>query len=253
MKMFIASIGIGIAVAVPTIFGLLPPIIGASALLMLIVIKDLIFAIFARGAPMELIKARMSGGVVLGIVKRTREIVFGRFHPSAGMINTGKHGSFNLMPERLYSLGGVAFGIAPEKIGYNVGVDHAQLVAELKKRGINKISEVCDVDEYGQVLNFKDDPRIKDLKVVMKPELTTFDDFYKYTTEAANPIHQDANIKLGIAQGLLGKEMGKIAWLIGAGVLIFLVCLGAFVLLQWGGGGKPVEIIIDNARHVISA
>lgn len=253
MKMFILVIILSVLAGIPTMIGVIPTFIGVPAMLLITIIFVAIFAVFSRGPAMEMIRARMFGGLLAMVMRRDKRARLERFEPQGGMIHTGKHGSFNIMSDRIYSLHGLPLAVFPEKVGYNVGIDHAQLVDELKKLGIANIGEVCDLDDYGRFLNFKDDPRIKDLKIKVEPWQAGFDDFYKYTTEAANPIHQDANIKIGIAQGLLGKEMGKLAWLIGAGILVFLVCLGVFVLLQWGGGGsqEPIRIIVENGAGTV--
>lgn len=241
--------------ALLTGFVMVHPLIGAIVMLSLSITFLMLFLVIARGPAMQFMKARLHGGMILTVVKRDRQAKFGRIMPHAGMARTRDHGAFTMMPGKIYSAGGTPWAVAPENVGYNVGIDHAQLVDELKKRGINNVTEIADVDAYGRVLNFKDDERIKDLKKKydVKPEMTSFDDFYRYTTEAANPIHQEANISLGINQGLLGQAVQKYGFIIAAGIGMMFACVGVYMLLQQSGGGtETIEIIIDNAKHVIN-
>jgi len=244
MKAFLAPLAIFIAIAIPTLFGIIPAVIGVAALLLIVVIKDIIIMVFARGAPLEMIKMRMTGGILWGVVKHTGQLMIKRFQPSAGMVRTGHHGTFNIEPEGLLYVDGMPLGIAPEDVGYNIRVTDAQLVEEMKKRGISDIHEVCDMDPYGYVLNFKDDPRIKDLKIDVKPRQISLKNFAKYVTAAANPHGVDANIEIGIKQARK-KDITKMAWLVGAGILIFLVCIGVFVLLS-SGRVQEVKVIVEN-------
>lgn len=258
-KGFILPLVLVVVFGVLTMLDFIPVFLGIPAMLIVVMIKDVIFMTFARGLPMSIISTRMMGGLLWGVIKKTGEIVVDRFIPQAGMVFTKIHGAFTIMSERVYRVGGVPIGFAPENAGYNIGFDHVRFVKELKKLGINDIREIADVNEYGQIINLKDDPRIKDIKKKIKiiPEqvdLSGFDDFYRYMGEAANPYHQDANIKLGIAQGMFGgKEKTGMLATIGVVVFIVIIAMGALYMLTSGGGEQVVRVIVDEGGNVIPA
>lgn len=252
MKIMLGFIVVMAMVALVTGIGMIPAIIGSMTMMVFAVIQLVLFSVLARGPAMEFIKTRLHGGMVLTVVRRDRQAAFGRVQAQAGMVKTKHHGAFNLMPEAIYSAGGISWAIAPEKVGYVVKPEHGQIAEEMKKRGVGSITEISDTDEFGRVTNLKDTKEVKD-EIEVKPQMTTFDDMYKYCAEAANPIHQDTNIYLGIKQGLIGKVgegWGK--WIVLGGLGFLFAALGAYILLQ-GGSGKTIEIIIDNAKHVITA
>lgn len=256
MKKLIIPLVVVVALAIPTMLGIIPVFLGVPAMLLVVVLKDVIFLVFARGLPMAIISTRMMGGLLWGIVRRN-EIVVDRFIPEMGTIQTKKSGLYTVMPERIVKIGGVPIGFAPENVGYNVGMDDVQLVNELNERGIKDIREITDRNEYGQIIGIKDDSRINDIKDKIKVtpkqiDLGGFDRFYRYCAEAANPYHQEARVKIGIAQGTLGKPDTKTGWLVGIGVMVFLVMLGLVILnMLTGGGEETVQVIVDNASHVI--
>jgi len=268
-KTFIIPIILIVGVAIPTILGFIPAVLGASAMLLIVILKDIIMMFFLRGLPMAMAACRMQGGMLWGVVKKNKTIRAGRINPSAGMTPTEEHGRFTLMGPQMYSLDGIPIGFAPEDVGYNVGFDHVSLVNMLKARGINDITEVCDVDEFGYFKNWKDDPRIRDLKADdetikelrqkygmipgVQINLSGFSDFHHYTKQAANPYHQDVNVKQGIAQGLGKGEKGVNVglWvLVGVIVGAVLTLVASFLL---GGGDQAVRVIVDNGGTVIPA
>lgn len=260
-KGFILPLILVVVFGVVTMIGYIPVFLGIPAMLIVVLIKDVIFMTFARGLPMTIIATRMSGGLLWGVVKKTGEIVIDRFLPQAGMVFTKLHGAFTIMSERIYRVGGVPIAFAPENAGYNIGFDHVRFVKELEKRGITDIREIADVNDYGQIIGLKDDPRIKDIKKKIKitpgqVDLSGFDDFYRYMAEAANPYHQDANIKLGIAQGMFGGK-GDRTNMMAMAIVIFLSLLGVgvlYMLTSGGGGGEQiVRVIIDESGNVIPA
>ena len=253
-----------VAIAIPTMLGLIPAVIGVAAMLMVAALKDVIMAVFLRGLPMAIATCRMRGGMIWAVIKRGGRIRAGRVEPRAGMVPTKEHGRFTLMGRRVYNLDGVPIAFAPEDVGYNVGFDHAAIVNILRARGINDITEVCDLDQYGFVVGFKDDPRIRDLKEDDKTirrlrekygmipgveiDLTGFDDFVKYTVAAASPFHQDVNIKEGISQGLMRREKGANVglWVI-IGVIVGAVIAFVAAWLLGGHGGETVVKVVENA------
>lgn len=236
-------------IALLTGIGIMPAMIGAMAMVVFAVLQLVVFFVIARGPAMEFIEARLRGGMVLTVVRRDRQAAFGRVQARAGMLQTKNHGAFNLMPEAIYSAGGVSWGIAPEKVGYIVKPEHGQVSEEMKRRGVGSIAEIADKDDFGRVKNLKDKKVVKD-SIEIKPQMTTFDNMYKYCAEAANPIHQDANIYLGIKQGLIGKiGEGWAKWLVLGALAFMFCCLGAYILLQ---GGGATTIIIDNTSHIIT-
>ncbi len=260
MKGFIAATVVIVAIAVPTMIGYIPAFIGVPAMILVILMKDVIFLWLARGLPMAIMMTRILGGLLWGIAGRKR-IDIDRFVPEKGTIQTKKSGSYNIMPDRLFNVGGVQLGLAPENIGYNSGLDHVQLINELKNRGINDIRDITDTNEYGQVVGIKDDERIKDIRekltVTLVPsktqiDLSGFDDFYRYTAEAANPYHHEARVTIAKAQGMLGGEKSSALKWIAAIAVIGAVCLAVLVVLT-RGGAQEVKVIIENGGHVIPA
>ena len=245
MKMFIIPIVMATLVAIPTIVGIIPVVIGAGALLALIIFTNLIVWAFARGLPVEIMNVRMRGGMLWGVIKHTGQLLIKRFQPTAGMVRTERHGTFNIEPEGLLNVDGIPLGLAPEDVGYNIRATDAQLIGELKKRGVTDISEVCDIDPYGYVTNFKDDPRIKDLKLNIEPKQLNFRDFEKYVTKAANPHGIDANIEIGIQQGQR-KEITRLMLVLFAGFAVLLACIGLWLLLGSRGGEQIVKVVYEN-------
>lgn len=264
-KAFIVPIIFIVAVAVPTMFGFIPAVIGVAAMLLIAVLKDVIMMVLLRGLPMAMASCRMQGGMLWGVVKRNKTILAGRINPSAGMTSTEKHGRFTLVGSQTYNLDGIPIGFAPEDVGYNVGFEHVALVNILKARGINDITEVCDVDEFGYFKNWKDDERIRDLKEddeTIKAlrekygptpgspmDLSGFGDFHRYTQQASNPYHQDVNVKQGIAQGLGRSEKGVNTglWVVVGVIIGAVLVLGVSFLLGGKGGEQVVRVVTDNA------
>jgi hypothetical protein len=266
-----------VCIGVPTMLGILPAFLGVPAMLAVILIKDIIFIFLSRGLPIAMMTYRLLGGIVWGIFARG-EVKASRFTPLMGTVQTKKAGSFNIMPQRLIKFDGVPMGIAPEKVSYNVGFDHIALIDELKKRGINDIQEIIDVNEYGQFENFKDDDKIKDLwdappeflgldarktkeelekleaelQAPRKDQLdmSSMDDFYRYTTVASNPYHNEARIKLGIAQGVTGKPGSSPVLILAVAAIIIVGILAAVHIL---GGQNPAPVVVQGGSNVIPA
>jgi len=265
MKSFVLPLIIVVAIAVPTMLGFIPVFLGVPAMLVVVLVKDVIFLVLARGLPMAIISVRMMGGMLWGIMEKTGNIIVDRVRPRAGMVFTKEHGAYNAVAEGKVGLDGVPLFLSPEEVGYNVKIEHLELLAKLKKRGINNILEIIDKNEYGQFKNFKDDPRIRDLKEkleqkfepglidnILKPRainLAGLNDFHRYAIESAHPFRQDANVKIGIAEGTTGGKPSKaIVWL-GVIVVIAIIALGIIMLLTRG----DVKVILENAKHVVSA
>ncbi len=196
------------------VVNIIPPVISIFVILALIGCRDVILMFLMRGLPYAIILQRLSGGVLFGVWDKQNTIKVDRFVPVAGTIQTKRHGFFNLMSDRIYNIDGVPFAVAPANIGYNVGIDQALLVKEIKKRGFSQISDYADLNEHGQVVGLKDKPELRDLKkkFEFKPpageplDLSGMNDLYRYTKEASNPYHMDARVKMGISQGLGGEQ-----------------------------------------------
>ena len=256
MKGFIAGIAVVVAIGIPTMLGFIPAFLGVPAMIAVVLIKDIIFLVLARGLPMAIIAVRMMGGFLWGIMDKTNNIVADRKRSIGGMTFTKKHGAYNTVAEAKVSFDGVPFFLAPEEVGYPVKLKHLQLIRELKNRGVNNILEVIDVNEQGQFVAWKDDPRIRDLKekYTTFPQLINLpgmNDYHRYAIESAHPFRQDANVKYGIAQGSSGQKGGS-AWMWVAVIAIFGVIAMAALFILKGGGGE-VKVIVDNASRVIPA
>lgn len=257
MKLFFIPIIICAAIGIPTIFGIVPVVLGVPVMIGSVLLVNFILGWMSRGLPYEIIKIRISGGVIMMIFKRSQQVIAKRFMPVAGVIATLKHGLYTLMPEGIRMIDGVPFLFAPEKSNYNIDMlDHILTINELKKRGINNIEEIADTDPLThKVLGLKDDPRIADIKAkfdVKTPDvinLEGMDNFYRYTKEASNPAHQDMYTKLGISQGLIGaRGGGSTKWIILAFILGAVVA-GVLAFIFTGRGGA--QIIIENTSHII--
>jgi len=250
MKAFIAAIVAVVAIAIPTMIGFIPAFLGVPAMLGIVIIKDVIFLVLARGLPMAIIAVRSAGGFLWGIMEKTGNIIVGRKRSVGGMVFTQKNGAFNVVSEGMVRLDGVPFFLAPEEVGHNVKLEHLQLLKELKSRGIHNILEVIDVNEQKQFVGWRDDPRIRDLKekYTTLPQLIYLpglNDFHRYVTESVHPFRQDANIKIGIAQGT-GRVKESRAWMWVAVIAIIGVIAMAALFILKGGGGE-VKVIIENA------
>lgn len=260
-------IGLVLAIALPTIFGVIPAAIGGGTFILLNTIYLVALWWLMRGLPNEVVATRLRGGILWAINRDTGELDVKRYVPVSGMIHTPE-ASYNLIKNRVLNVDGVPIGIAPEHTGYNVGINEALLLDELKARGINSIRDICDVDPYGRFLNFNNDERIKDLRdkyyniktgkeeaggiFYIKPWPINLDGFHHYTSKAANPVFQKANIKYGIWQGLFGQGGSGWKWAIGIGLAI---CIGLliFILIRGGGGStsENIRYIVDNAGRIV--
>lgn len=247
-----------IAAGAVGVLELIPAWIAIVIILIIVGARDFVLMALARGLPWAIVTQRIRGGILWGVWNKGNNVKIDRFEPIAGTISTKKHGSFNIMAERLFRIDGVPIGIAPDGVAYNVGFDHIALINELKKRGVSKVQDVADIDEYGQFLGWKDDKRIRDLqdKLEFNPnigepmDLGGFSDFYRYTTEAANPYHMDARIKIGISQGIgetsqKGPNYGLYA-LIGIGILAAVAI--AFLFM---GGQSDIVVNYPGGTNVI--
>lgn len=261
MKGIILALVVVTMLAVPTMLGFIPAVIGAPAMLLVVLLKDVILMVLARGLPMAMITARMMGGYLWGIMDKSNNINVGRPRYKGGMTFTKKHGAYNVVTEGGVKLDGVPFYISPEEVGFNVKLVHLELLAKLKERGVNNILEIIDVNEQNQFKNFKDDQRINDLKDelriklepglidnLIKPRvinLPGLNDYHRYVTESAHPFRQDANIQIGVAQEARnGKQSHALIW-VAVIMVVGLIGLGLLFLLM-GRGGETV-VIIENA------
>jgi len=263
MKMLTVPLAIITVVAVLTLFGMIPPILGIPAVLLILLLRDIILMIFGRGLPLSMISTRLRGGILFGVLKRGRNVAVERFDPQAGMVFTKRHGAFNVVDEGLVKMDGVPFALATEDVGFNIPPEYAWLIAELKRRGIKDIREIIDTNEYGQFVGWKDDPRIRDIRekltkqayeVLSRPvDLPGLNDLYRYVTEAAHPFRQDANVKIGIAKGAI-TTADKPRWLLYIGVMVLLVGIGVGILYMFTGGGggeHTIRIITDNGETTV--
>ena len=256
MKGFIAAIAVVVAIGIPTMLGIIPAFLGVPAMIAVVLIKDILFLVLARGLPATIISMRMFGGLLWGVMEKTGNIVVGKIKPRGGMAFTKEHGAYNVVNEGMVKIDGVPFCVASEEVGFNVKLEHLQLLKELKNRGINNILEVIDVNDQQQFVGWKDDPRIRDLKnkYTTLPQLVNLpglNDFHRYAIESAHPFRQDANVKIGVAQGT-GQVKENKAWMWVSVILIFAV-IGMAVLFMLKGGGQEVKVIVENAAPVISA
>lgn len=257
MKAFIAALAVTVAIGIPTMLGFIPTILGVPAIIGIVLIKDIIFLALARGLPMAMMSIRAMGGLLWGVMDKTNNITTGKKKTKGGMVFTKSCGAYNAVSEAMVRLDGVPLCVAPEEVGYNVKLEHLQLIKELKDRGISNILEVIDTNEQGQFTGWKDDKRIRDLKkkYTTFPQLINLpglNDYHRYAIEAAHPFRQDANVKIGIAQGTpAGAESSAWKW-IAALAIIGVIVMGIFFLLM-GGGTQEVKVITENAPHVIPA
>lgn len=252
---FIVALAVIIAIGVPTMLGFIPVILGVPAMIGVLLIRDIIFFVLARGLPMAAMSIRLMGGMLWGVMDKTNNIITDKKRTKAGMVFTKDSGAFNAVSEAMVRLDGIPLCVAPEEIGYNAKLEHLQLIKELKNRGINNILEVIDINEQGQFQGWKDDERIRDLKekYTTLPQLVNLpglNDFHRYAIEAAHPFRQDANIKIGIAQGTpAGAESSSWKWIAALAVVGIIVM--AILFLLFGRG--EVKVVTENARHVIPA
>lgn len=289
MKGMIAPLLVVVGLAVPTMLGIIPAFIGVPAMLVVILVKDIIFIVLSRGLPWAMVTQRLRGGLIWGVVKRG-EVDAECFQPLMGTVQTKRHGSFNIMPERILRFMGVPVGLAPENVAYNVGIDHVNLIGELKERGIDQVSDIVDTNEYGQFLGFKDDERIKDLwdcpnewldetgkkvKKTMKAldnqvkkgnleiknnqiisnsqiDMSSMDDFYKYTITASNPYHNEARIKLGIAQRVSPRKGTSPVLILAIAAVVIVGILAAMSILG-GNDATAASNVAQNSSNVITA
>lgn len=256
MKGFVAPLIPFFAFAILTMFGFIPAFLGVPAMIIVVLVRDTIFAMLARGLPMAMISIRAAGGMLWGVMEKTGNIIAAKKNPIAGMVFTKEKGAYNVVSEGMFKLDGVPICVAPEEIGFNPKIEHLQLIGELKKRGIMNILEVIDVNDQGQFLGWKDDPRIADLKVkyATLPQLINFpglNDFHRYAIESAHPFRQDANVKIGIARGTQSpKERSPWIWV---AVIMAIGFFGIMALYMLTQGNKEVIVLVDNARQVIPA
>lgn len=211
-----------------------------------------VFLFLARGLPWKAMMARLKGKFLLLICKRTRELASGPVDVKFGVARTKKSGSFNILPEKVYSAGGIPVGICPEDVGFNISPEDAQVSEWMEKQGIHDIREITDRDAYDRVKNLKDDPKIIDSKtkkpipIKIEQRTTDFNTLYRYVQKASHPAGQDANIDYGIAEGTLGLGMGKMAYLIPLGIFIFLIFLGLIVFRTMNPTQPIINVTIEN-------
>jgi hypothetical protein len=255
MKGIIIPLGAAAAAGVLGIVNIIPPFFAIILVLAILLCRDVVLMALMRGLPYSIVTQRIQGGIMWGVWNKTNTVKVGRFQPMAGTIQTQNHGLFNVMPDRIIKIDGVPFGFAPDGVGYNIGFDHALLIKELKKRGIDKVQDVADMGPHGEILGWKDDKRIEDLKTKFEftptpgepLELSGFNDIYRYTREAANPYHMDARVKIGISQGLEGQQRSGPNW--GLYILGIACVIGAVIALVviFGGNEEIVVNVVSDA------
>jgi hypothetical protein len=103
----------------------------------------------------------------------------------------------------------------------------------------------------------KDDEIIRALKEKygqipgVQIDLDGFSDFYRYSKEASNPYHQDANVKQGIAQGLGEQKKSNTGLWVLLGVIVgVVVAIVAAKFLGGGGGEQIIRIVSENIETV---
>lgn len=249
MKLIMLLLGpvvVGVILSLAGAFGLIPPLISSVVIFVCFLMMVLIVTFLVRGPAQAFIEARLNGGIVLGVMKRDKTAIFGTAKPVHGMVRTKSHGAFTIMPESIYIAQGVPVAIAPESVGFTVKPEHAQLVKKLKKDGIKDVTDLVELDEHGFPKKLKNNAIVsKDYPIT--PETVSYDDLYLYVQEAANPAHQDANIQIGIAQGLrgVGKNYG---WLVFVGLMVLFVFVGLWLLLQYHPPNP--EVVVRIAENV---
>lgn len=228
------------------------------------------------------ITAKLQGGYVLGILRRDRAAVFNRFVPKGDKIYTKNHGTFILTPGTTYNAG-VSFAIAPGNVGIGVTPEFGQLTSDLVEEGANDIRDLVTTDLLGRAVAVGEqksyeveievkqpDGSVEKVKkqIFVPPNITgealtkllrprtirlatvSFDDLWKFTQYNVHPGYTDADIKMGIAQGMFGKEQTRIIiYAIAAAIVIAAFCIGAYVLLQYHQ--NPITVIRDNLSNVV--
>ena len=233
-------------------FGLLPPALTGIIAIIGAFVLFLLPAVLVSGPAAAFVEAKLKKAMVLAIMKRDKTAIFGAVVPKAGMVRTKRHGAYTVMPESVYLAGGVPVAIAPEYVGFTVKPEHAQLVDKLQANGAKNVEDMVELDEYGFPKGLKQS-ELATKKYPVEPYTVSFDQLYQYVQEAASPAHQDANIQLGIAQGLAGAQTKNYSWLVFAGLLVLFVFVGLWLLLQYHPPAPEVivKMIPENAPPLV--
>jgi len=225
----------------------------------------------------EFMTAKLSGGMVLAILRRDRSGAVKRFVPVLNTIYTKKHGAFKVNPETVYNVG-VPFAFAPGNVGVTIKPEYGQLTKELTDAGIENLNDLAtrdlmgrpvklgEMDKYTITVKVKDaegnvteeekqafvPPKITGEraakllgKVELKQETTSLDDLWRFVGRNVHPGYTDTDIKVGVAKDTYGKDQIKYIWyILAAGIATFLICLGVYLVLQYHA--TPVQTIKEN-------
>jgi len=250
-------------------------VIGLASYVMVVMVSKLTPA-------WEFVCAKISGGIVLAILRRDRSGAIKRFVPKLNTIYTKNHGAIKINPETVYNCG-VPFVIAPGNVGVGVKPEFGQLTKELADAGVEDLRDVATSDLMGRPVKLGEmenytvpvevknpdgsvtienrrmfippritGPKLKDLlgKLEIRSETTSLDDLWRYIQRNVHPGYTDVDIKVGVAKEKFGGEQTKYIWyIIAAGIAAFLICLGAYVILQYHA--TPVNIIRDNLGNIV--
>jgi hypothetical protein len=229
----------------------------------------------------EFMTAKLSGGMVLAILRRDRSGVVKRFIPVLNTIYTKKHGAFKVNPETVYNVG-VPFAIAPGNVGVTMKPEYGQLAKELVDAGVENLNDLAtkdimgrpvklgEMEKYTVTVDVKDaegnvtkeerpafiPPKITGEKakkllglVELKQETVSLDDIWRYVQRNVHPGYTDTDIKVGVAKDTYGKDQIKYIWyIIAAGIAAFLICLGVYLVLQYH---TPVQIK-ENTENMVT-
>jgi len=225
----------------------------------------------------EFMCAKISGGMVLAILRRDRSGVVKRFVPILNTIYTKKHGAFKVNPETVYNVG-VPFAFAPGNVGVTMKPEFGQLTKELTDAGVENLNDLAttdfmgrpaklgEMDKYTITVEVKDaegnvtkeekqafvPPKITGKRAVkllgmveLKQETTSLDDLWRFVGRNVHPGYTDTDIKVGVAKDTYGKDQIKYIWyILAAGISAFLMCLGVYLVLQYHA--TPVQTIREN-------
>jgi hypothetical protein len=231
----------------------------------------------------EFVCAKMSGGMVLAILRRDRSGAVKRFVPKLNTIYTKNHGAIKVNPETVYNVG-VPFAIAPGNVGVGVKPEYGQLTKDLTDAGVEDLRDLATSDLMGRPVKLGEmedytvpvevknpdgtvtierkqmfiPPRItgeklKSLlgKLEIRSETVSMDDLWKYVQRNVHPGYTDVDIKVGVAKEKFGGEQTKYIWyILAAGIAAFLICLGAYVVLQYHAT-PPAQFIKDNLGNIV--
>lgn len=234
------------------------------------------------------LKAKLKGQNIIMVIRRDRKADFSIGKYSAGIIETKKYGDYITDPEGVMneSKSGTRLFVASTELGVTISPKIAKIIQGLQDAKIPNIQiakminsrlnlcKDCNTEVLGEphqqvdaktnkVIQWFACPKCEG-KNLTKVDLGTdsldvdtlkFENLEKWSEKIMNPVFQASNKELKVQEAMQDYAKPKIntlLTLVGIGIMVFLICMGVYVLLGQVGNGHAVVQAVNPITQVIN-